>query len=378
MNSRERILAALSCQQSDRVPIFGLQIDEPVILDLAQLLGVRAGGRGSAEALVHSEESTEILDLYAQIVLALGLDAACYPFSIGYRRLAGDGVVDKYGCRYCLSEHGSPMVVAGPIETRSDLAGYDMASRLVPGDFAKLQHVMRAVGPDKAHFVALTDPFKASWLLRGGMDNLLVDYSWDPQLVRALARVTTDLAMAAIDYGANLGVDVMIVEGDLAGEITTLMSPKHYRRFVKPYHHEVVEHAHRRGLKICKHTDGNAAPILVDLMEAGFDGFHPVQPQCMDIGATKAATAGRLCLIGNIDCRDLLPFGSPEQVTEAVRHTIAIAAPGGGFILSSSNSIHTDCRAENYVAMVHAAREYGALADTPAEVQAGTLSAPVK
>ena len=41
------------------------------------------------------------------------------------------------------------------------------------------------------------------------------------------------------------------------------------------------------------------------------------------------------------------------------KETIQTAAPGGGYILSSSNSIHPGCRPENYLAMVRAAHKYG-------------------
>ncbi|PIX49358.1 MAG: uroporphyrinogen decarboxylase, partial [Armatimonadetes bacterium CG_4_8_14_3_um_filter_66_20] len=34
-------------------------------------------------------------------------------------------------------------------------------------------------------------------------------------------------------------------------------------------------------------------------------------------------------------------------------------APGGGFILSSSNSIHSSVKPENYLALVETLREYG-------------------
>jgi len=35
------------------------------------------------------------------------------------------------------------------------------------------------------------------------------------------------------------------------------------------------------------------------------------------------------------------------------------AAPGGGFILSSSNSIHSAVKPENYLAMINTIRAYG-------------------
>jgi uroporphyrinogen decarboxylase len=56
----------------------------------------------------------------------------------------------------------------------------------------------------------------------------------------------------------------------------------------------------------------------------------------------------------------LLPFGTEAEVEASVRDTIAAAAPGGGYIISSSNSIHPGVKPENYIAMVKAAHKYGA------------------
>ena len=64
-------------------------------------------------------------------------------------------------------------------------------------------------------------------------------------------------------------------------------------------------------------------------------------------------------MLGNIDCSFLLPFGTEEEVEEAVRQAIKDGASGGGYIMSSSNSIHPGCKPENYIAMVKAARKYG-------------------
>jgi uroporphyrinogen decarboxylase len=235
-----------------------------------------------------------------------------------------------------------------------------MVAKLEADDFATVKYLIDKVGEDKAHFVSITDPFKVSWRRRGSMQNLLMDYVLNPQMVHDLARISTDFDKAVIDMIAGIGADAITMPGDLAGEYTTIMSPKHYREYIKPYHKEIVDHAHQRGLRIVKHTDGNAWPILDDFLEVGFDGLHPIQPQCMDIGEVKAYLAGKMCVLGNIDCRDLLVSGTEEEVEETVRETIEKAAPGGGYIISSSNSIHPGCKPENYIAMVNAAHKYGA------------------
>jgi uroporphyrinogen decarboxylase len=79
----------------------------------------------------------------------------------------------------------------------------------------------------------------------------------------------------------------------------------------------------------------------------------------MDIGEVKRRYGKQVCLIGNIDCAHVLSEASTEKVKIAVRECIQKAAPGGGFILSSSNAIHSSVKPENYRTMIEAARTYG-------------------
>ena len=64
-------------------------------------------------------------------------------------------------------------------------------------------------------------------------------------------------------------------------------------------------------------------------------------------------------MLGNMDCTYLLPFGEKEAVVESVKETIRQAAPGGGYIFSSSNSINPGCKGENVIAMFEAVKKYG-------------------
>jgi uroporphyrinogen decarboxylase len=66
----------------------------------------------------------------------------------------------------------------------------------------------------------------------------------------------------------------------------------------------------------------------------------------------------RICLNGNIDLIYVIKMGTPEQIREAVRQAILDAAPGGGFILGTSDSIR-DTEPENVRAYFQAARDYG-------------------
>lgn len=351
MNSKRRILVALSREVPDKVPILEKIYDDVVRIKLAHLLGL---------SVPEADEALGYLGLLCGLTRELKLDEIEVIPLMGREALSELHIRDKYGCVFRLSKVGQPVLVDGPIKGTGDIRGYDMASRLHDDDFAPIHYVVEELGGDKAVEVCISDPFKISWQLRGGMQNLLMDYILEPDAVHALARITTDFNLAVLEKATEIGADLIFMDGDISDERGSIMSPSHYREYVKPYQQELVNLAHAHDLRIVKHSDGNMWPLLQDHIDIGFDGFHPIQPDVMDIGDVKEKLGDRLCLVGNIDCRALLCSGTEKQVEEAVRRTIEIAAPGGGFILSSSNSIHPGVIPENYIAMVRAAHRYGA------------------
>lgn len=358
MNSRERIFKALNRKIPDRVPNFELFINEVNIIKLAKLVLEESMDSENIET-GFGNKNLGALKLHCNIAEILDLDTITANFSTGLTNIDDNIVIDRFGTKYNLSEHGQPFPFEGPINNIRDTVGFDMAAGLKEGDFEGPRYVIERIGEKRAVFLLIIDPFKLSWKLRGSMENLLYDYAVDSVLVHKLASITTEYNIAVIDHAASIGIDVIAVEGDLAGNTSLIMSPQHFQEYIKPYLKKIVKYSHSKGLKIIKHSDGNIWQILDDLVEIGFDGIHPIQPQCMDIAEVKEYLRDKVCIIGNIDCQRLLPDGSPDEVERVVKETIEIASPGGGYIISSSNSIHPGVKPGNYIAMIDAVHKYG-------------------
>ena len=79
----------------------------------------------------------------------------------------------------------------------------------------------------------------------------------------------------------------------------------------------------------------------------------------MEMKKVKDYCGDKICLLGNIDCVDLLPKGNTKQVEQAVIQTIEDGASGGGLVICSSNSLHQGVDPENCIAMFKAARKHG-------------------
>jgi uroporphyrinogen decarboxylase len=265
---------------------------------------------------------------------------------------------DDWGTLFRLDPEGEALVVDGPVKEEKDLKNLQIP-HIKESDLLALNYVAERFSGQRAVVLSVQCPFRRSWNLVGGMPNLLINYVENPGLVHQIARIVTDYTLEAIDMGISLGADIISLDGDLAFNTNTIISPDQFREFLKPYYAELVAFVHKKGLPIFKHTDGNHWKIMEDLLDTGIDGIHPIQPQCMDLAEVKNKIGDRICLMGNIDCMETLVSKSVDEVAEEVKKAIEIAAPGGGYILSSSNTIHPGVKAENYVAMVEAAHKYG-------------------
>jgi uroporphyrinogen decarboxylase len=96
------------------------------------------------------------------------------------------------------------------------------------------------------------------------------------------------------------------------------------------------------------------------IVDSGIDCLDPIDPQAgMDLAKVKAQYGHRIALKGNVDCGLLMTFGTPDEVVEATKEALRQGAPGGGFILSSSNSIHSAVKPENYQALLDTWKAYG-------------------
>ena len=357
MLPRERMLTAMNLKQPDRVPLWEMGFNEESIINIAKHF---TSNLPPLKHVSHMtlEEKILLFEGICTIIESLDLDGVTL-LPLGPREVLSDNLIrDGIGIVYRLSDHGEPFPVEGPIKSEADLRGFSLGSPNA-GELVGLQYALQKFEGKRAMVFLTPGPFRLSWGLRGGMEHLLADYLLQPKLAHALARIVTDYYKEFHAMAIDAGAEIIALEGDLAFNTNTLMSPAQYAEFLAPYHKEIVDNVHKKGGKIFKHSDGNLWPILDMLLGCGFDGIHPIQPQCMDIGEVKEHLRGRACVLGNIDCMYVLPDGTIEQVEQTVKDTIKAAAPGGGYIMSSSNSVHPGCKPENYIAMVHAAHKYG-------------------
>lgn len=206
--------------------------------------------------------------------------------------------------------------------------------------------------------VTVTTIFEAAWALRG-YEQMLVDLVLNPDIADAILDIPYHYHLTAAKKLAQMGVDMIWTGDDIGAQNAMLISPKTWRKFLKPRMANFVSElkAINPHLKVAYHSDGSIYPIIPDLIEIGIDVLNPVQPASMDPVRLKQAYGDRLCFWGSIDEQHTLPFGSAETVAKEVKMRLETLGKGGGLILGPTHHVQLDTPMENFWAMVRAIRE---------------------
>ena len=154
-------------------------------------------------------------------------------------------------------------------------------------------------------------------------------------------------------------VGAVLNNDDIAHNNGLMIHPKYLRKYVFPFYKKVGDVCRDRGLGYVFHSDGDCTTAMDELIECGYQGFNPVQPNAMDIVEVKRKWGKKLCLIGNINLDSTLTLGTPDDVKAEVHERIRTLGPGGGYMVASSNSITDYVALENMKTMFQATRAYG-------------------
>ncbi len=352
MKPRERVAAALQHLQPDRCPFQSTFTPEFAArlradLDLDQGHGHNPHGGGNTY----------------ELEMALGEDmlmtsvgwANCY-----YQDDEHD-YVDEWGVGWRVVPYTTPYGVGHYTEPRGHpLADAAALSGYRPPDPNRDELYADSARTLREHAdeywivgVTVTTIFEAAWALRG-LERLLMDFIEAPELADEILEIPFRYHLTAARRLARMGVDMVWLGDDIGQQSGMLMSPRHWRRFLKPRMAVLVAElkAINPKLKVAYHTDGCVYAVIPELIEIGIDVLNPVQPAAMDPLRLKREYGRELCFWGSMDEQQTLPFGTPEDVRREVRDRLATLGAGGGLILGPTHHVQLDTPLANFWAMV--------------------------
>jgi len=348
MNSRERVRAALTCRIPDRIPM-ALAFWEESLPAIAPVTPAERFGLD-----VRFVEFTPPADQGDFLRYLAGL-----PPDVHIGDLAQLRTYHAWRYHPELGPDG-PLSAA---QTIAELADHTFPALADPQRYARLLvqvtqwHAQGwAVAGGPPHLGG--ELFESGYRLRG-FANFNADLAANKPLAHYLLDQLTALILHSVAILARAGVDILLLDDDVAMPTGMIVGPTTWREFFKPRLAEVIRAARaiQPDLIVFYHSDGDFTAIVADLVAIGVNVINPLQPDCMDALAIKQRFGDRLALWGAVGTAALWDHGTPAQIRAEVRQRIETLGPTG-LLLSPAYDLDY-APFENIVAFVDAVREFG-------------------
>jgi hypothetical protein len=269
-----------------------------------------------------------------------------YPMDIGLSQLSpgwDDKVVQataKAGCYEddwgSIWQVGEPGVI-GEVKSPAIAQWSDFNAFQPPWDLVRnrdMSHVNRLC--DESDKFMLSDvtarPFERLQFLRGS-ENLYLDIGYGTTEIRKLLDMVHEFYIEDITSWCKSNVDGIFFMDDWGDNSGPLINPEIFRELFKPLYREYCEIIHAHGKFAFFHTDGNTQKIYGDFVEVGMDAINS-QLFAMDIEELADKYRGKVTFWGEMDRQYVMPFGSREEIRQAVRRVRKALDDGAGGVIA--------------------------------------------
>ncbi len=350
----ERYMTALNCEEPDRVPLGDVHVD-PLLKNA--FMGKKVESPQDQVAFFQTagfDYVTEVAGFYAGFGDTEGIttneETAQTSFGEGRTRQWAhehEGIITSWEAfeKY-----------KWPSADDFDYAIWDTYDKILPPGMKALPLLGKIYTP--------------VWMLMGAevfFNALETDEELAAAVFEKVGKIQFDTFQRLVEHPC---VGAVFNPDDIAHNTGLLVNPKYLRKYLFPWYKKMGDICRDRGLGFIYHSDGDCTEALQDLIDCGFQGYHPIQPNCMDIVEVKRKWGKSLCLLGNINLDSTLTLGTPEDVRAEVYERIRTIGPGGGYMVSSSNSIPDYVPLANMKALFEATFEFGTY---PIELEEGKI-----
>ncbi len=189
-----------------------------------------------------------------------------------------------------------------------------------------------------------------------GYQNLIFDMTDDEPELMKLIEMVEEFNLAIINRYLAMGVDIMTYPEDLGMQIGPMISPEHFRKYIKPSYQRLMKPARDKGVIVHMHSDGDLHDLIDDLIDGGVEIIN-LQDLVNGIDWIAKRFAGKVCIDLDIDRQSITPYGSPSQIDALVREEVEkIGRKEGGLMMIYG--LYPGIPLENIKAIMDAMEKY--------------------
>jgi len=182
-----------------------------------------------------------------------------------------------------------------------------------------------------------------AWL--SGYEEIMVLSLTRPGLIREYANIIHEWNMRQIEIYLDV-TDPDIIWRRGWYETTEFWTPDAYRQIIAPTMKREVDLVHQAGKKFGYIITSAFLPILDDILDTGIDvliGLDPEEGKGTDLNLVKMEFAERgRAIWGGVSGAVTVEQGTAEDTKKAVEHALRVLGEGGGFILSPVDNVRED------------------------------------
>ena len=298
MTGRERVIRTLEFRSPDRVP-----------RHLWRLPGTK---------MFRENDVNQVLKKYPEDITILDFNYGKGKRTKGTRYKRDEVATDEWGCRWHAAEDGvTGEVKDPPIKDMSEVRTLTAPYEILKGaDFPKVNGMC-----------AETDTFTLAWTtirpfermqFLFGTEKLFIELFYGSKQLRFLRDIIHDFFMEELKMWVETDVDGISFMDDWGSQKNLLISPELWRDFFKPLYKDYCDLIHSRNKYAFFHSDGYIEPIYPELIEVGVDAINS-QLFCMNIEDVGRKYKRMITFWGEIDRQHILPFGTKNEVADAVK-----------------------------------------------------------
>ena len=213
----------------------------------------------------------------------------------------------------------------------------------------------KAMARSTALPLTLLDPLSGTFgyysMLRNWMGTEGVSYLFydDPALIEECLEFLTNFAIGVLTKAVQeIKFDFYYIHEDMSFKNGPLVSPDLFRRMFLPQYKRFIGFLKAHGVElVLVDTDGNHEVLIPLFLEAGVDGFGPIERAAdMDPVKLRQRYGKTFCMAGGVDKRAISK--GKREIEEEVKRVIVPLIAQGGFIPSIDHSIPPDVSLENF------------------------------
>ncbi|MBI2195188.1 MAG: hypothetical protein HYU43_08400 [Armatimonadetes bacterium] len=180
----------------------------------------------------------------------------------------------------------------------------------------------------------------------------------DPDLIAECLEFLSDFIERVLARALReVSFDFVYVHEDMAGKGGPLMGPVQFDKFLLPHYKRYVEFLKSHGVSlVLVDTDGNHEVLIPLFLEAGVDGFGPIERAAgMDPVAMRRRYGRSLCMVGGVDKREIAR--GRQAIDAEIRRSVAPIIGEGGFIPTIDHAVPPDVSLDHFKYYLDAKRK---------------------